>query len=241
MPGVNQKTQVLLKNLCAIFSIPRQLTQSNPDAAARLLLATYAMPLQRTQAQRRSYANNILAATQGYFDAWSPFVVTLGRILITMQELPFHFNNVGRSTAALVQHYENLSRIVWWIKASGLAAGASSVGAANAGVAEAVKTGSVRAAAKKAGARVAGYGAVPEAVAQRFGARLPKGAGGGLALVVIGGVTISYYSAEREMQEIRSLVQHRFQAGQATDAEYRAIFAGQVDPVSIKKYWEIRS
>ena len=72
MPGVNQKTQVLLKNLCAIFSIPRQFTQSNPDAAARLLLATHAMPLQRTQAQRRSYANNILAATQGHFDHGHP-------------------------------------------------------------------------------------------------------------------------------------------------------------------------
>lgn len=72
MPGVNQKTQVLLRNLCAIFGIPRHLIQANPEAGARLLLATYAMPLQRTQAQRRSYANNILAATQGHFDHGHP-------------------------------------------------------------------------------------------------------------------------------------------------------------------------
>ncbi len=241
MAKIEQKTQVLLNNLCTIFSIPKSLTLPDPAAAARLLLAVYTMPLQRTQTQRRRYANQILAATEGHFDRWSPFVGMLGRIVITMQELPFHYTNISRSTAALVQRYQSLARIVWWIKASGLAAGAGAAGSVNAGVAEAIKAGSVRAAAKKAGARAIGFGAIPEATAQRLGARMPKGMGAGVASVVIAGATISYYSAEREMQEIRAMLLHRFQSGQASDADYRVVIGGPVDPGAVKRYWEMGS
>lgn len=198
------------------------------------------MPLQRCQAERRSAANAILAATEGHLDRWSAFVLTLGRILATMQELPFHYNNIGRTTESLVQHYRNLSRIVALIKWSGLAAGAGGAIAANAGLTEAVKTGRVKAAVAKAGMRLAGHGALPEAIGSRLGANMPKGGGAGLTVAAIAGATVTCYSAQREMGEIRSIVLHRFQSGQATNNQYRAVFQDAIDPAAVKRYWEMR-
>lgn len=232
--------QMMLRNMCAIFGMPIAMTNADPPAALRLLILVYSMPLQRSQAERRTAANAILAATEGHFDKWSPFVLTLGRVLATMQELPFHFNNQGRSTQDLVDRYQALDSVSYWTKGLGLVAGAGGIGAANAGVAEAVKTGSARAAINKAGARIAGYAAVPEAVAQRLGTRVsPEQAKSGM-LALVAAATISYYSAEKEKPEIRAILLHRFQSGKATDAQYRVVFRGGIEPNSVTRYWEVR-
>lgn len=238
--GLSHGGQAMLRNLCAIFGIPVETTRRDPPAALRALILVYGMPLQRSQPQRRSAANEILGAMRDHFDQWSPFVGALGQILIGMQELPFHFNNVSRTTDSLVQRYRNLSRVVALIKWSGLGAGAGAASAGNAGLTEAVKSGSIKAGLKKAGTRVIGVSALPEAIAQRAGGALPKGASAAVTGFAIVAATISLNSAIREMAEIKSMILHRFQNGKATDAHYKAVFTDAINPAAVKKYWEIK-
>ncbi len=112
--------------------------------------------------------------------------------------------------------------------------------AATAGIGEGIKKGDIRAGVKKTLGRAVGHGPLTEAVSERFGARMPKGAVSGVAIVAIVGANLAYVSGEQQLDEIKSLLTHRFQQGKMTRVQYAAVFGDAVDPSAIKKYWEYR-
>jgi hypothetical protein len=56
-----------LRNLCRIFRINPDTTESNPAAAFAVVSMLYAMPAIADHAKRRDYGNRILQGTQPYF------------------------------------------------------------------------------------------------------------------------------------------------------------------------------
>jgi hypothetical protein len=56
-----------LKNLCHIFKVVPDSTQSNPAAAYTTISMLYSMPAFSDHAKRRNYGNQILQGTQPYF------------------------------------------------------------------------------------------------------------------------------------------------------------------------------
>lgn len=230
---MNGGSMAALKNLCAILKIPLAATQPDPFVALQLLLNLYGMPLIKDHSARRNYGNAILGATAGHFDPNSQFVGLLGGVVIMMQEFPNYFTNLNALTEQLVSNYKSLATRNRFLEVMGFVGGSTAI---TAGIGEGLKRRSVAAGVAKTAGRAAGHGAITEGIAGGFGASLPKGSGA-VAVALIAGANITYYSGKDTMREIRAILSHRQARGELTTEQFQEVFGNEIDPSSLKKYW----
>ncbi|MCG7509263.1 hypothetical protein [Mesorhizobium retamae] len=225
-----------LINVCNALGIPIETTKDDEAAALTIVSHLYVMPAIKEKPKRRDYGNSILQNAGAHFGANSRFVSAVGSVVIMMQEFPAWYDDFNKSATELAEQYQDLERAVYWLEIVGIGAGGSAVAA---GVGKGIETGSVKEGAKKLGGRLAGKGAILEGIDKRLAARgLTRVAGIAGAVVVIGG-TVAYYSALQEMEQIKSIMIHKFQNGEASDEDYKKVFGNDSRPELVKKYWEM--
>ena len=227
--------EAYLKNLCRIFEIPLSSTDPNPSLALNVLARMYLVPTIEDHDEINRALNEIRANLAGQFGKYSVFVGRTATHASLMQSLPHWYDHLSTSTQVLVEQYQNLAFGVSVLGMIGIGA----TGAAVAGAVEWSKSGSLRAGAQRTAERLAGRGAVIAEAQRRLGLRVsPKAAGIAGAVVTVGG-TFLYYSALEQMEDIRAVLMHRFQNGELTDDQFRAVFGDLIDPDDIKRYWEM--
>jgi hypothetical protein len=233
---MNGNAAARLRNLCGIFGIPVSATEENPELALNVLSRMYLVPTIKEHAQRNRALNEIRGNLSGHFAINSEFVGRTATIAAMMQELPHWYANLNKPTAILVEMYKDLERAVWWLNAIGIGAVG---GAGSAGVAEAIKTGSVKEGIKKTVGRLAGRGAVIEEIGKRAGLRIGPGKAGAVGVAVAVAGTLYYANAVATMEEIKKIIMDRYQKGEVTDDQFKKVFGSDINPVDVKKYWEM--
>jgi len=228
--------EAYLRNLCRIFDIPLSCTEPNPELALNILARMYLVPTIPSQADRRRALIEIRANLSGHSNSMSDFISRTTRSTAFMQELPDWFSHLNESTENLIDQYKSLN---FGITALGILGVGSVAGAFGAGVAEASRQNSARAGAQRTIDRLAGRGPLVEEVQRRLATRVSPRAAGAVGVVVAIGGTLAYHHALDRMEEIRSILMHRFQNGEMTDDQFRDVFGETVSPENIKRYWEM--
>lgn len=225
-----------LINVCNALKIPLETTKDDEAAALAIVSHLYAMPTIKEKSKRRDYGNSILQNAGAHFGANSRFVSAVGSVVIMMQEFPAWYDDFNKSASELAEQYQDLERTVYWLEFIGIGAGS---GALAAGLGKFAETGSAKEGAKKLGSRLAGKGAILEGIEKRLVARGLTGVAGVAGAVVVIGGTAAYFSALQEMEQIKSIMIHKFQNGEASDEDYRKVFGNDSRPELVKKYWEM--
>lgn len=228
-----------LANLCAIFDIPVESTEPNPELALNVLARMYLVPTIDEKSERNRVLNEIRGQLLGHFDPYSDFTGRTGTVAAFMQELPHWYADLNKPTATLVEMYQGIEtgkKILGYVA---IGAGATSAGAGSAAAGEYVKTGDARQAAIKGGRRLIGQGPLLEELSKKSVPRLGAARLGAAGVVVAVGATVLYQHANERLEELRAILLDRFHAGDMTDEQYRTVFGTQHDPSHIKKYWEM--
>lgn len=205
--GITSGQFAALKNLCIILNVPLDSTKPHPALAVHLLALTYGLPMIRERTKVRSAGNEILEASQPYFEQWGPFVGSLGRNIAMMQTVPAFFNTMRLKPNELARTYKRLATLNWLLESAGFVGGASAMGA---GAGEAIKKGSVTEGIKKVAGRLSGKGPISEALVDKYGPGSGRRAVG-LALVAAAVAKLVHESGKKQMAEVRAITQHEFQ------------------------------
>lgn len=231
-----------LRNLCNLFLIDAGLTEDNPPAALSVMTCLYSMPVIDDHFERRRFGNQILQSAHAHFapsdgPKSSQFLARISGRVIEIQEFRSWYAEMARSPEELIRLYQNMQRVVTALKFIGVGAGS---GAIAAGMKEALKakggTEMAKAGAKTTLSCSSGKGAIFEGIEARYG-KLPVG--GGIALLlIITAATALYLSLQEEMRKIKIIILDKFQNGQISNEIFSKAFT-EIDPNSVKKYWEM--
>jgi hypothetical protein len=232
-----------LRNLCRIFRIDPDTTESNPAAAFTVVSMLYAMPAIADHAKRHDYGNRILQGTQPYFtpsdgpNAVRFFSYVQG-LVIEIQEFPSWFSELTRSPEELVSEYRRLKWAVTALQIIGIGAGGS---AFTAGIKEMIKKPNSlewKTGAKTVLTRWGGRGAIFEGVLARYGESAAALQPAVLVIILTG--TALYEALRNEMERIRNILLDKLQSGQMSNEFFSQVFKEEINPNDIKRYWEMK-
>jgi len=158
-------------------------------------------------------------------------------IINRMDWFPWIFRELRKSPEELATTYETLAWIALALKLLGAAAATDVLSSFGSGVAQSLEKRSVRAGIERAAQTLIGQGSLARSILGRIGASPFSPVG---IAISIGGAA-AYMVIVDMMEDIREVIEYRFQSGEVSEEVYDRVFGDfNFDAAEIHKYgpWE---
>ncbi|MFS4439638.1 hypothetical protein ACMA5I_15630 [Paracoccaceae bacterium GXU_MW_L88] len=255
---LNGEEQQRLVDLCAILDIPIERTTPNPAAALVALVHLFALPCVEDEEEFDEFGNAILDYIDDYFvfpERWhglhprkrtqnrphdmgdGAFYNSVKHRINQMDWFPWMFFELRKSPEELADLFETLAWIAVALKILGGAAGLDAATSFGAGVGQGFEKKSVRAGIERAAQSLIGQNAFSRGILSRLG----KSPFSPVSIALAVGGAAAYMIVIDMMEDIREVIEYRFQSGEVSDEIYNRVFGEfHFDAADINKYgpWE---